>query len=102
MILLLLALQAATVEPHADDIVVVARKQKCSVKFADRDMSDAEFKRRSADWAAGKPVRVIARDSTDMKCLAKIAFKLADRGVTRIEFVEPKDLAASPTDAIWR
>lgn len=100
MILLLLALQAATVESRADDIVVVARKQKCSVKFADRDMSDAEFKRRSAEWAAGTPVRVIAREATDIKCLAKIAFKLADRGVTRIQFVEPKDLNAP--GATWR
>lgn len=102
MILLLLALtmQAQAAEPPADDIVVVARRQKCSVKFADRDMSDAEFKRRSAEWAAGTPVRVIARETTDIKCLAKIAFRLADRGVTRIQFVEPKDLNAP--GATWR
>ena len=99
MILLALAL-VVQAEPAADDIVVVARKQKCTVKFADRDMSDADFKRRSAEWAAGKAVRVIARESTDIKCLAKIAFKLADRGVTRIEFVEPKNLTAA--GATWK
>ncbi len=79
-----------------DDIVVVAARQKCRLRFADRDLSDAEFKRRAAEWAAGKPVRVIARRSADIKCLAKIAFRLADRGVKLIQFVEPGDLDAAP------
>lgn len=96
MILLLLALiQAGPQAPQGDDIVVQARgSSKCRVRFADKDMSDAEFRRRAAEWAAGKPVRVIARANADLKCLTKIAFKLADRGVRRIAFVEPRDLAA--------
>ena len=91
------ALPAAPPQEPVDEIVVTAiDKKKCRVRFADRDMNDAELRRRSEEWAAGKPLRVVARASTDIKCLAKIAFKLADRGVTRIQFIEPKDLATLP------
>lgn len=94
------ALPAAPPEELVDEIVVTAiDKKKCRVRFADRDMNDAELRRRSEEWAAGKPLRVVARASTDIKCLAKIAFKLADRGVTRIQFIEPKDVAALPVTA---
>ncbi|MEG3125612.1 hypothetical protein [Sphingomonas sp. GB1N7] len=104
---LLLALVQATPAPPppaaeaTDEIVVTAidRSKKCRIRFADRDMNDAELKRRSVEWAAGKPLRVVARASTDIKCLAKIAFKLADRGVTRIDFVEPKDLRPASVPA---
>ncbi|KQS01843.1 hypothetical protein ASG11_13520 [Sphingomonas sp. Leaf357] len=101
---LLLSLAQATPPPPVpedatDEIVVTAidRSEKCRIRFADRDMNDAELKRRSVEWAAGKPLRVVARASTDLKCLSKIAFRLADRGVTRIHFVEPKDLGPAPT-----
>jgi hypothetical protein len=86
----------APAPPVGDDIVVVARAQKCGLRFADRDMSDAEFNHRAKDWAAGVPVRVIARQNADTKCLAKIAFRLADRGVKLIQFVAPGDLDAPP------
>lgn len=101
----LLAVQVATPAPVAgpkatgDDIVVVAAREKCRLRFADRDMSDAEFRRRVALWAAGVPVRVVARRSADIKCLSKIAFKLADRGVKRIQFIAPGDLASPPAPA---
>jgi hypothetical protein len=103
VILLLLALaQAAPADPPAgDDIVVVAAKRKCRVRFADRDMSDDELRSRQAEWAAGKPVRIIARQSTDIKCLAKIAFKLADNGVRLIELVEPQG-AVPPASPVVR
>jgi hypothetical protein len=98
--LLLLGLAQAATPPsdeHVDEIVVTAiSKTKCRIRFADRDMNNDELRRRSTEWAAGKPLRVVARASTDIKCLAKIAFKLADRGVTRIQFIEPKDLAPLP------
>ncbi|QQV76143.1 hypothetical protein H5J25_11425 [Sphingomonas aliaeris] len=91
------ALPAAPPQEAVDEIVVTAiDKKKCRVRFADRDMNDTELRRRSEEWAAGKPLRVVARASTDIKCLAKIAFQLADRGVTRIQFIEPKDLATLP------
>lgn len=97
MLLALAPVPAETAAPTGDDIVVVAAKEKCRVRFADRDMSDGEFRRRAAEWAAGKPVRVVARRSTDIKCLSKIAFRLADHGVKRIDFVEPKDVAPGAT-----
>ncbi|MFC3579146.1 hypothetical protein [Sphingomonas hylomeconis] len=88
-------------ETETDDIVVVARSTKCLLKFADRELDKAEFKRRTAQWAAGRPVRVIARQSADRKCLAKIAFQLADRGVRRITFVEPSDATAPNSVGPW-
>ena len=85
MILLAALLQAA---PVPADVVVVARKRRCDVSVANRILSSREFDARAAEWAAGVPVRVSAPDSSSRKCLAKIVFRLADRGVTRVEFVE--------------
>lgn len=85
--LLLLAQAAAVAEPAPVDVVVTARKRRCDVSIANRVVSDAEFKTRAAEWAAGVPVRVVAPASADYKCLAKIAFRLADHGVTRITFL---------------
>jgi len=88
-------------ETASDDIVVLARSTKCLLRFADRELDKAEFKRRTAQWVAGRPVRVIARQSADLKCLAKIAFQLADRGVRRITFVEPSEATAPKLPAPW-
>ncbi len=66
--------------------MVVARSRKCDVSVADRVLSNAEFKRRASEWAAGTPVRVVAPPGADYRCLAKIAFRLADRGVKKIIF----------------
>lgn len=75
-------------EPPAEDIIVTAVRSKCSVRLADKVLSNPEFDRRAKDWAAGVPVRVIAPRSADYKCLAKIAFRLADHGVKRMTFVD--------------
>jgi hypothetical protein len=80
----LLLLQAA--EPVPADIVVVARKRRCDVSVANRIVSDAEFRRRAAEWARGIPVRVTAPTSADYRCLARIVLKLNDYGVTRVIF----------------
>jgi hypothetical protein len=91
-VLLLLLIAAAQVsamrepQPAPAEIVVVARSRKCDVSVANRVLSDAEFKRRATEWAAGTPVRVVAPPDTDYRCLAKIAFRLADRGVKKIIF----------------
>jgi hypothetical protein len=82
---LLLLLQAAPV-PVPADVVVVARKRKCDVSVANRIVSDAEFRRRAAEWAGGTPVRVSAPTSADYKCLARIVLKLNEYGVTRVIF----------------
>ncbi|MBY0306277.1 MAG: hypothetical protein K2W86_14150 [Sphingomonas sp.] len=87
---LVLAPQAVPAPPAPDDIVVTARPQGgCAIRFADKTLSDAEFRDRARIWAAGAPVRVIARSDASFDCLKKIAFQLADWGVKQIEFVEP-------------
>ncbi|MES2754117.1 MAG: hypothetical protein V4659_05585 [Pseudomonadota bacterium] len=83
---MLIAQAAAPVEA---EVVVTARRRKCDISIANRTISDREFKKRAAEWAAGIPVRVVAPRQADIRCLAKIAFRLADHGVTRIHFVEP-------------
>ena len=83
--------QAKTAQ--ADDIVVHAVRQKCEVRIADRIISDPEFNAHAKEWAQGKPVRVIAPARADYKCLAKIAFRLNDKGVRLIYFVDPADAA---------
>jgi len=95
--LLLASLLAAGAQADAampDDIVVTAERQDCRVRFADRQLTDREFDARAREWAAGKPVRVIARASADLQCLSKIAFKLADKGVRLIQFVDPSGKTA--------
>lgn len=86
MMLLVLLMQATPV-----DVVVTARKRRCDVAVADRILSSREFDARAAEWAAGVPVRVSAPDSAGRKCLAKIVFRLADKGVRQVEFVDPAD-----------
>ena len=104
VLLLLLALQAAPVapapqnEPIPEDIVVTAVLNSCKVKFADKNMTDAEFDRRAAEWKAGKPVRVISRGDADFACVRKIASKLFARGVMKIIFVDPNGKPALPFD----
>ena len=97
---ILLALIVATAQASApqaddapDDIIVQAVRQKCRVRIADRILSDPEFNAHAKEWAEGKPVRVIAPANADYKCLAKIAFRLNDKGVRRIYFVDPADAA---------
>ena len=74
--------------PAPDEIVVQAVRGKCRVTFADRTLTDREFDAHAAEWAAGKPVRVIEPRGANRKCLTKIAFRLADRGVKLIYFVD--------------
>ena len=88
MILLAALLQVAST-PAPTEVVVVARKRRCDISVADRILSSKEFDARAAEWAQGVPVRGSAPDRASRKCLAKIVFRLADRGVTRVEFVEP-------------
>ena len=75
--------------PVPDDIVVTARPEGCRIDLAEKALTDQEFDAKAKEWAAGKPVRVIARSNASIACLSKIAFKLNDRGVTQIQFVDP-------------
>ncbi|RYF11022.1 MAG: hypothetical protein EOO77_20315 [Oxalobacteraceae bacterium] len=72
--------------PH--EIVVVAKSRKCDFALGGRTMRDADFKRHAAEWAAGRPVRVVVPHAVRTRCLAKIMFKLHDLGVTHAEFVD--------------
>ncbi|MDB5684111.1 MAG: hypothetical protein JWM75_1809 [Sphingomonas bacterium] len=80
---------AAQAEPA--EIVVTGSRQKCRVELADRALSDREFRAHAKDWAQGRRVRVIAPASTDKQCMIKIMFRLADRGVRLVEFVDRPD-----------
>lgn len=84
---------AAPADPVPDDIVVVARRHKCNVEMAERTLSAGEFDARMKIWALGKPVRVYAPADSDYKCLAKIMFRLADRGVKLVQFVDTPPVA---------
>ena len=98
-IALLLALQTAAPAdntPQPDDVVVVANVNSCNLRFADKPMTDAQFDARAAEWKAGKPVRLILRSDADFPCVRKIAKRLFDKGVTRIEFIDPNGKPAFP------
>jgi hypothetical protein len=84
------AVPADEVDPADEIVVVSSRKRKCRMELANRVLSNAEFKARAAEWAAGKPVRVLVPPRTDYKCLAKIMFKLNEHGVRRANFVDVK------------
>ncbi len=78
--------QAAPVE--GDQIVVRAVRRKCEVSVARRILSDREFNARAREWAVGRPLRVVVPAGSSYKCMAKIAFRLNDHGVTRFVFVD--------------
>lgn len=90
----MLAATAAQSSAQPDEIVVSGTRWKCHIEYADHAMSDREFDRRAAEWAKGVPVRIVAPQSADYECLARIASRLGDRGVKLIEFVDP----AAPAD----
>lgn len=71
----------------ADEILVVAKPRKCDLSVAGRTLRSPEFKARAVEWAAGRPVRVVVPTDARARCLAKIMFRLHDKGVTRAEFV---------------
>lgn len=82
---------AATPAPapvEAPEIVVRAVRQKCRVQLADRLLTNREFATKARQWARGEIVRVVSPRGANYQCLAKIAFKLNDYGVTRIHFVD--------------
>src|SRR3569623_2097400 len=70
-IALFLALQTAPVDntPQPDDIVVTAVRDTCTLRFADKTMTDAQFDARTAEWKAGRPVRMILRSDAAFPCV---------------------------------
>jgi len=70
------------------EIIVVAKSRKCVLSSAGRTLRNADFKHYAAEWAAGRPVRIVVPQAARTQCLAKIMFKLHDYGVTQAEFVD--------------
>jgi hypothetical protein len=71
-----------------DTIVVTAERTRCTVRLADKPLSDPEFAAHAREWAAGRTLRVYAPSASDEKCLARIVFKLNKKGVRVIHFVD--------------
>jgi biopolymer transport protein ExbD len=70
-------------------VVTATRKGKCRIQRADQTLSDRQFDKNAGEWASlGTPVRVVTPTRADYKCLAKIVFRLNDRGVRLIQFVD--------------
>jgi hypothetical protein len=84
--------------PAGDTIVVTAERSKCTVRLADKPLSDPEFAAHAAEWAAGRPLRVYAPHTSDHDCLAQIVFKLNKKGVRVIHFA---DGGTPPGDPNW-
>ncbi len=80
----------ATPAPEPQTIVVTgSRRGKCLMRLADRALSDREFEAHAGEWARlGRAIRVVHPARTDHLCLARIAFRLHDRGVRVFRFVE--------------
>lgn len=91
MLLLALALTAQEAPPavEGEEIVVVGKRRTCQAFLRGEALSDRELERHAQNWKAGVPVRIRAPSQSDYRCLAKIAFKLNDKGVQLIEFVQP-------------
>ena len=74
---------------EGDEVVVTARRHKCDISLANQVLSDADFQRRAAEWAAGRPVHVVVPPDSSTKCLVQILFKLANHGVKNAIFDDP-------------
>ena len=95
---LLLQVGGNASQAMTDEILVVAKPRKCDLSVAGRTLRSREFKARAAEWAAGRPVRVVVPTDARTKCLAKIMFRLHDNGVTRAEFAAESVDASSTMD----
>ena len=82
---MLLAL--ALIQATAGDIVVVARKS-CRLSIAGAAVDGRALDRYAAAWREGRPVRIVVPAGARTRCLAKVMFRLHDRGVTQAEFVD--------------
>lgn len=101
MIFLVAALLLQQQPPSdGDTIIVTGSRHKCSVRLADKPLSDPEFAAHAAEWAAGRPVRVYAPAASDTACLARIMFKLSEKGVRVAHFVDERDGTRTP-DPDW-
>ncbi|HEX8556029.1 MAG TPA: hypothetical protein VF695_15080 [Sphingomonas sp.] len=82
MLIAAILLQAA-----AGDVVVVARNS-CDLSVAGKAVRGKALDRYAAEWRAGRPVRIMVPAALRTRCLAKVMFRLHDRGVTRADFID--------------
>ena len=74
---------------EGEEIVVIGKRQTCEAFLGGEALSERELARHAKRWREGVPVRIRAPSQSDYHCLAKIAFKLNDKGVRLIEFIQP-------------
>jgi len=79
---------AAETEAESDVITVTATRRKCRVSIANRILSDREFRARAEEWARGRPLTVVSPRGADYRCLARIMFRLNDKGVRLVRWVD--------------
>lgn len=94
LVLMLAALlpQDAPPPPAEVEIVVVAKRDKCRIRLGNRVVGDKQLGDSASEWARlGTPVRVVAPRGAGYKCLARIAFRLQDRGVRVIRWLDTLD-----------
>jgi len=84
------AQQPAAAPAEEPQIVVTGyHPGKCRMWLADRALSERQFTVHAGIWAQlGLAVRVVHPAGTHYRCLARIAFRLNDRGVRLFHFVE--------------
>lgn len=89
-LLLIAAASPAAAAPTSEpvEIVVRATRRKCRVQLADKVLSERQLAARAETWDPSQAVRVVTPSGTGYKCLARIAFRLSDRGIRLVEFVE--------------
>jgi hypothetical protein len=69
-------------------VVTGARPGRCRARLADRSLTDRQLAAHAREWAAlGTPVSVVHSPGAHYLCLARIAFRLQDRGVRLTHYV---------------
>lgn len=92
----LLAAEAPPPLPEPEEIVVVATKWKCQLRYARRQLSARAIDRLADGWPADRPVRLVVPSGADLQCLYRLTTQLSRDGTRVVEFVEPKADAAEP------
>lgn len=86
----LLAAQPAPARPAPEPATIVvtgSKPGKCRMQLADRALSDRQFEAHAGEWARlGLAIRIVHPARVDHLCLARIAFRLHDRGVRVFHF----------------
>jgi len=86
-LLVILLIAVAQNGSEADEVVVTGRRT-CDLSTAGRAISGKALDARAAEWRAGRTVRIAVPAGLRSRCLAKVMFRLHDRGVTTAEFVD--------------